>query len=109
MKIIKKIKENHCRVGLSIKPETKIEEIYEFLPYIHMCLVMTVEPGIYFIPSLLESARKNPDQAIYLNETLIQTLMPFGGARDEDNIVITEGAPRNLTAEAFAEIEWDGF
>ena len=43
--IIKKIKENHCRVGLSVKPETKIEEIYEFLPYIHMCLVMTVEPG----------------------------------------------------------------
>ena len=42
---INKIKENHCRVGLSIKPETKIEEIYEFLPYIHMCLVMTVEPG----------------------------------------------------------------
>ena len=42
MHIINKIKENHCRVGLSIKPETKIEEIYEFLPYIHMCLVMTV-------------------------------------------------------------------
>ena len=45
MHIINKIKENHCRVGLSVKPETKIEEIYEFLPYIHMCLVMTVEPG----------------------------------------------------------------
>lgn len=45
MKIIKKIKENNCKVGLSVKPETKIEEIYEFLPYIHMCLVMTVEPG----------------------------------------------------------------
>ena len=42
MHIINKIKENHCRVGLSIKPETKIEEIYEFLPYIH---IMTVEPG----------------------------------------------------------------
>ena len=45
MQIIKKIKENNCKVGLSVKPETKIEEIYEFLPYIHMCLVMTVEPG----------------------------------------------------------------
>ena len=39
------IKKNHARVGISIKPETKIEEIYELLPYIHMCLVMTVEPG----------------------------------------------------------------
>jgi len=45
MQIIKKIKENNCKVGLSVKPETKIEEIYEFLPYIHICLVMTVEPG----------------------------------------------------------------
>lgn len=45
MQIIKKIKDNHCKVGLSVKPETKIDEIYEFLPYIHMCLVMTVEPG----------------------------------------------------------------
>lgn len=45
MGIIQYIKENHCKVGISIKPATKIEEIYEYLPYIHMCLVMTVEPG----------------------------------------------------------------
>ena len=45
MKYIQKIKENNCKVGISIKPETNIEEIYEFLPYIHMILVMTVEPG----------------------------------------------------------------
>lgn len=45
MRYIKKIKENNCKVGISVKPETGIEEIYEFLPYIHMCLVMTVEPG----------------------------------------------------------------
>lgn len=43
--MIKYIKENNCRVGISVKPNTPIEEIYEFLPYIHMCLVMTVEPG----------------------------------------------------------------
>ena len=45
MKYIKKIKDNNCKVGISVKPETNIEEIYEFLPYIHMVLVMTVEPG----------------------------------------------------------------
>lgn len=43
--IIKYIKENNCKVGLSVKPNTPIEEVYKFLPYIHMCLVMTVEPG----------------------------------------------------------------
>lgn len=43
--MINYIKENQCKVGISIKPNTKLEEIYEFLPYIHMCLIMTVEPG----------------------------------------------------------------
>lgn len=43
--IIKIIKENHAKVGISIKPNTKIEDIYKFLPYIHLVLIMTVEPG----------------------------------------------------------------
>ncbi len=43
--LIQYIKNNNCRVGIAIKPNTKIEEVYEFLPYIHMCLIMTVEPG----------------------------------------------------------------
>ena len=45
MKYITLIKEKGSRVGIAIKPETNIEEVYEYLPYIHTCLVMTVEPG----------------------------------------------------------------
>ena len=41
--IIRYIKENNCKVGISVKPETDIKEVYKFLPYIHLCLVMTVE------------------------------------------------------------------
>lgn len=44
-KMIQYIKDNGCKVGISVKPNTRIEEVYEFLPYIHMCLIMTVEPG----------------------------------------------------------------
>lgn len=39
------IKENNCKVGVSIKPNTKVEELYDILPYIHTVLIMTVEPG----------------------------------------------------------------
>lgn len=43
--IINYIKNNNCKVGISVKPNTPIERIYEYLPYIHTCLIMTVEPG----------------------------------------------------------------
>lgn len=43
--IINLIKENHIKVGIAIKPNTPIQEVYKFLPFVHMCLVMTVEPG----------------------------------------------------------------
>ena len=39
------IKDNNSKVGISIKPNTPIEKVYKFLPFVHMCLVMTVEPG----------------------------------------------------------------
>ena len=44
-KNINLIKKANAKVGISVKPNTKIEEVYKYLPYIHMVLVMTVEPG----------------------------------------------------------------
>lgn len=44
-KWIQYIKDNNSKVGISIKPDTDIKEIFEFLPFIHTVLVMTVEPG----------------------------------------------------------------
>lgn len=43
--LINIIKQNNSKVGISVKPNTKVEEVYKYLPYIHMVLVMTVEPG----------------------------------------------------------------
>ena len=44
-KYIEYIKENNCKVGISIKPETPVEKIFKFLPKINLILIMTVEPG----------------------------------------------------------------
>lgn len=43
--LIKYIKENNCKVGLAISPKTPIEELFEYIPYIHKSIIMTVEPG----------------------------------------------------------------
>lgn len=64
-------------------------------------MVVTVEPGLYFIPMLLERMiQDNPDHGCDL--ALIETLKPYGGIRYEDNVVITEGQAGNLTVDAFA-------
>ena len=65
--------------------------------------VVTIEPGLYFIPMLLEPLRHGPysDQ---INWTAIDHLMPCGGIRIEDNVVVTAGEPVNLTRRAFAGV-----
>ena len=39
------IKSNHCKAGISIKPNTDVSEILDLLEIVHVVLVMTVEPG----------------------------------------------------------------
>ena len=61
MNIIQDIKNNGIQVGIAINPETKIEAIQEFLPYIHQVLVMTIIPGEggrTLIPEVLEKIKK---------------------------------------------------
>lgn len=43
--IIKEIKSSGIKAGLSIKPLTSADEIREFIPYLDLVLIMTVEPG----------------------------------------------------------------
>ena len=59
--IIEMLKRNNKKIGISIKPNTNIEEILEFLPFIDLVLVMSVEPGLggqSFITSALYKISK---------------------------------------------------
>lgn len=46
IELINYIKANNCKVGIAVNPDTDIKSVYEFLPYVHMVLVMTVVPGM---------------------------------------------------------------
>jgi Xaa-Pro dipeptidase len=63
--------------------------------------VLTIEPGLYFIEPLLRKWRENADAGA-INWDKVGQLAPYGGIRIEDNMLVTDGAPRNLTREAFA-------
>jgi Xaa-Pro dipeptidase len=64
-------------------------------------MVVTIEPGIYFIDSLLAPLRTGPHAAA-IDWRAIEHLARFGGVRIEDDVLCTDAAPENLTRNAFA-------
>jgi len=64
-------------------------------------MVTTIEPGIYFIDLLLAELKNKP-QARDVNWDKVDAFRRFGGIRIEDDVVCTDGAPENLTRDAFA-------
>ena len=58
--------------------------------------VVTVEPGLYFIPMLLRPFRENAHAGLF-DWKLVDALTPCGGIRIEDDVVVEAGGPRNLT------------
>jgi Xaa-Pro dipeptidase len=62
--------------------------------------VVTMEPGIYFIPQLLQAARAD-GRGRHINWTRLETLAHFGGIRIEDDLAVTASGCENLTRDAF--------
>ncbi len=67
-------------------------------------MVVTIEPGLYFIPVLLQALRAEA-KAQELNWPKIEAWTAYGGVRIEDNVLVTDQGTRNLTREAFASVE----
>ncbi|GAB1408819.1 Xaa-Pro dipeptidase [Thermomonas brevis] len=64
-------------------------------------MVVTIEPGLYFIDMLLDELKeKGLGDAVDWER--VDAFKPYGGIRIEDDVVCTSGTPINLTREAFA-------
>jgi Xaa-Pro dipeptidase len=64
-------------------------------------MVVTIEPGLYFIDMLLDEVRAGA-HADMVDWARVEAFRPFGGIRIEDDVVCTDGEPLNLTRDAFA-------
>ena len=94
--LINYIKENNIKVGLSIKPNTKVEEILEFLPYIHLILIMTVEPGYggqELIPETIDKVKQIKE---YIVENNIDIDIEVDGGINLENKDIVKYAGANI-------------
>jgi Xaa-Pro aminopeptidase len=67
--------------------------------------VLTIEPGIYFIPELIDLWQKEKKFEQFLNYDKINEYRDFGGLRNEEDFLITEtgcrllGKPKAKTIE----------
>ncbi len=81
----------------------KVERSSQFgLAYLRMARelrlghVMTVEPGIYFIPALFALWRKEKKHRDFIAYDAVEKFLDFGGARIEDDVLVTEKGRRVL-------------
>jgi len=58
--------------------------------------VVTVEPGIYFIPALIDQWRQEDAHADFIDYNTLEDFRDFGGIRIEDDVLVTEDGHRVL-------------
>ncbi len=66
-------------------------------------MVVTIEPGIYFIDMLLDKVKQGAHGGD-VNWDKVAEFRPYGGIRIEDEVVCTDGDAINLTREGFAAL-----
>jgi Xaa-Pro aminopeptidase len=70
--------------------------------------VMTIEPGVYFIPELIDIWKKENKLAEFINYDVVESYRDFGGVRIEDDVLVTADGYRVLgrpIPKTVAEVE----
>ena len=104
-KWIKLLNENNIRVGISIKPNTKVEDIYDYLPFVHLVLVMTVEPGEGGQKLLPDTIEKIKELKKYINENNLEVDIEADGGINIENSEIVKQAGANILVSGSAIIK----
>lgn len=81
---IREIKKNNIKAGISIKPNTKVQDIFNILNEVDLVLIMSVEPGFGGQEFISNSINKINELKKYIDENNLDVLIEVdGGINDE--------------------------
>ena len=95
-KTIKLIKDQNKKVGISLKPKSKINLIKDYLDQVDLVLIMSVEPGFggqKFMPEVLD---KNKDVRDLINEKNLNVDVEIDGGINFENCSKAKDAGANI-------------
>ena len=104
MEIIDYIKQQNCKVGLALNPETPVKEIFDYLPYIHNVLVMSVHPGKGGQEFIEDSIEKIKQVRKYINENNLETEIEVDGGINLENADLIKNAGADIVVAGNAII-----
>lgn len=107
--IIKYIQSNNCKAGIAIKPNTKIEEITEYLPYLHQVTIMTVEPGKGGQKLIECTIDKIAELKKYIEENNLDVDIEADGGININNVEKVKQAGANIIVAGTAIIDSEDF
>lgn len=67
--------------------------------------VITIEPGIYFIPELIDQWKASSNHSDYINYNILEKYQDFGGIRNEEDFLITDKGSQLLGKQKPKSIE----
>lgn len=108
-KYIKYLQENGIKVGISVKPNTKIEDIFEILPYLHLCLIMTVEPGKGGQKLIPETIEKIKVLKKYIEENNLDTYIEVDGGINLNTVDMVKEAGTDIIVAGSAIISAEDY
>ena len=109
LEIIRLLRDNNIKIGVAVKPDTPLKDIYEIIEYVHMVLVMTVEPGKGGQELIKDTIKKVEVLNEYAKLNDLEIDIEVDGGINKETAILVKDAGANILVSGKYITESDNF